>query len=200
MTRKTILRVDASARRDGSVSRELAATLAARLAEPGGTIAVRDLAQDPVAQIDEAWVNANFTAPEERSADQDAALSASDALVAELQAADEIVIGVPVYNFAIPAALKAWIDQIARARLTFRYTAAGPEGLLTGKTAWLVVASGGTPVGSAIDFATPYLKHMLGFVGITDVRIVDAARWGSLSEAEQAAVRASVEKPERKAA
>lgn len=200
MTRRTVLRVDASARRDGSVSRELAARLAQRLAGPGGRIIVRDLAQSPIAQVDESWVGANFTPEEQRSDAQKAVLAGSDALVEELQTADEIVIGVPVYNFSIPAALKAWIDQVARARLTFRYTETGPEGLLTGKTAWLVVASGGTPVGSDIDFATPYLKHILGFVGITDLRIVDAARWGMLSENEQAAVRDAVEAVESQAA
>lgn len=102
------------------------------------------------------------------------------------------MIGVPIYNFSIPASLKAWIDMVARVRRTFRYTETGPEGFLTGKAAFLVVASGGTAVDAEIDFATPYLKHVLGFLGITNVRVIDAARWGALSEAEQAAVRARV--------
>jgi FMN-dependent NADH-azoreductase len=97
-------------------------------------------------------------------------------LIAELEAADTIVIGVPLYNFGIPAALKAWIDLIARARRTFRYTEAGPEGLLKDKKAYLVVASGGVPVGSDYDFATGYLRHVLGFVGITDVTVIDAGQ------------------------
>ncbi len=84
-----------------------------------------------------------------------------------------------MYNFGIPAALKAWIDMIARARLTFRYTADGPEGLLKGKKAYLVYASGGVPVNSAADFATPYLRHALAFVGITDVEVITADRLNS---------------------
>lgn len=188
MTR--VLRIDSSARTDGSVSRELSRTLAADLAGAESDVVVRDLAQDAPAFVDGPWVGANFTAPDERTEDQNLTLAASEALVAELEAADQIVIGVPVYNFSIPASLKAWIDLVARARRTFRYTEDGPEGLLTGKTAWLVVASGGTALGSDIDFATPYLKFILGFIGITDVRVIDATRWGFLSEAEQAAVRA----------
>jgi FMN-dependent NADH-azoreductase len=116
---------------------------------------------------------------DQRSAAQRAALAESDALVAELAAADLLVIGVPIYNFGVPAALKAWVDMVARARLTFRYTENGPEGLLRGKRAYLVVASGGTAVGSEIDFATGYLRHVLGFLGIEDVQIIAADR-GSL--------------------
>jgi FMN-dependent NADH-azoreductase len=124
--------------------------------------------------LTENWVGANFTDDADRSDDQKAALAASDEMIAELEAADTIVIGVPIYNFSIPAALKAWIDLIARARKTFRYTEAGPEGLLKGKKAYLVVTSGGVPVGSDYDFATGYLRHVLGFVGITDVNIIAA--------------------------
>jgi FMN-dependent NADH-azoreductase len=195
-----ILRIDSSARTDGSVSRDLSARLARSLAGPRAAVTVRDLAEATPAFVDAGWVDANFTDPARRSDAQTAQLAGSDALVAELEAADQIVIGVPVYNFAIPAVLKAWVDQIARARRTFRYTKNGPEGLLKGKTAWLVVASGGTPVESEIDFATPYLKHVLGFVGINDVRVVDAGRWGSRTEAEQAAVIEALEQAAAKAA
>ena len=188
MTR--VLRLDSSARTDASVTRALSETLAADLAGPDGDPVIRDLADQAPAFVDAAWVGANFTAPDARTADQKAVLAGSDALVEELEAAEQIVIGVPIYNFSLPASLKAWIDMVARARRTFRYTEDGPEGLLKGKTAWLVVASGGTALGSEIDFATPYLKHVLGFLGITDVRVIDATRWGALSQAEQAAVRA----------
>ncbi|MCH8159834.1 MAG: NAD(P)H-dependent oxidoreductase, partial [Proteobacteria bacterium] len=109
-------------------------------------------------------------------------LAYSDTLVAELQNADVLVIGVSMYNFSITATLKAWIDMIARARLTFRYTENGPQGLLSGKKAYLVVATGGVPVGSPMDFATPYLRHALAFVGITDVEIVAADRLNSEAE------------------
>jgi FMN-dependent NADH-azoreductase len=126
--------------------------------------------------VDAGWVAANFTDPAARDADKQAALALSDALVREVQAADVLVIGVPIYNFGVPATLKAWFDMIARARLTFHYTEQGPQGLLTGKKAYLLVASGGTPVGGAIDFATPWLKHVLAFVGITDVEVIAAER------------------------
>jgi FMN-dependent NADH-azoreductase len=171
-----ILRIDASARNAGSTTRQLTDQLVTRLVEQGygAAVTTRDLALTPPALLNEAWVGANFTDDADRNDDQRAALAASDELIAELEAADTIVIGVPVYNFAIPAALKAWVDLIARARRTFRYTETGPEGLLKGKKAYLVVASGGVPVGSDYDFATGYLRHVLGFVGITDVAIIAA--------------------------
>ncbi|KTE08525.1 FMN-dependent NADH-azoreductase [Sphingopyxis sp. H115] len=171
-----ILRIDASARNDGSTTRQLAGHLVNHLLEQGygAKVVHRDLALTPPALLTEGWVGANFTDEADRSDDQKALLAGSDELIAELEAADTIVIGVPVYNFAIPASLKAWIDLIARARRTFRYTEAGPEGLLKGKKAYLVVASGGVPVGSDYDFATGYLRHVLGFVGITDVTIIAA--------------------------
>jgi len=174
----SVLRIDSSARREGSVTRRVADALIDRLeAREGGIdVTVRDVAATPPALVDDAWVRANFTAAEQRGPDQRAVLAESDALVAELAAADVLVIGVPIYNFGIPAALKAWVDLVARARLTFRYTEDGPEGLLRGKRAYLVVASGGTAVGSAIDFATGYLRHVLGFLGIDDVEIVAADR------------------------
>lgn len=187
-TPKNVLRVDASMRRDGSVTRQLTDALVKALAP--ADLRVRDLA-DGISFVDEAWIGANFTAPEERTAEQRSVLAYSDALVDELKAADSIVIGAPIYNFGVPAALKAWIDMIARARLTFAYTADGPKGLLEGKTAYIVVASGGTPVGAGIDFATDYLKFALGFVGIHDVRIIDAS--DQKTRGEQAAADALAE-------
>jgi FMN-dependent NADH-azoreductase len=173
-----ILRVDASARNAGSTTRQLTDQLVARLVEQGygAGVTVRDLAATPPALLTEAWVGANFIDDGDRSDDQKASLAASDTLIAELEAADTIVIGVPLYNFGIPASLKAWVDLIARARRTFRYTETGPEGLLKGKKAYLVVASGGVPVGSDYDFATGYLRHVLGFVGITDVTVIEAGQ------------------------
>jgi FMN-dependent NADH-azoreductase len=173
-----VLRVDSSAHPEGSVSRRLADTLIEQLEISEGAVdlTVRDLAVDAPAFVDAAWVDANFTPAEQRSEAQRAALAQSDALVAELKAADVLVVGVPIYNFGIPAALKAWVDMVARARLTFRYTENGPVGLLRGKRAFLVVASGGTSVGSEIDFATGYLRHVLGFFGIDDVEIIAADR------------------------
>jgi FMN-dependent NADH-azoreductase len=167
------LRIDASARREGSVSRDLTDKVISHLA-PARTI-TRDLAQG-LPLIDEAWVGANFTPTDQRTPEQVETLALSDALIAEVTAADTLVIGLPIYNFGVPAALKAWIDQIARAGVTFQYTETGPKGLLSGKRAIVVVASGGTEAGSDIDFATGYIRHVLGFIGIEDVTLVTADR------------------------
>ena len=178
-----ILEVSASGRRAGSVSRMLSGELIDALETREGEVDVkrRDLA-DGVSLVDEAWINANFTPEEERTTAQRETLRESDELVAELQAADVIVIGSPIYNFGIPAALKAWVDMIARARLTFRYTSEGPEGLLKGKKVYVVIASGGVAVDSAVDFATPYLRQALGFVGLSDINVIAADQLGKRSE------------------
>jgi len=178
-----VLLVTASGRGDASISRRLGADLVGALEARHGAVDLtrRDL-RDAPPLLDEAWIRANFTAADERTAAQRAALAESDALVAELQAADVIVIGVPIYNFGVPAALKAWIDMVARARLTFRYTADGPRGLLTGKKAYLVVASGGVAVDGPHDFATPYLRHVLSFIGITDVEVIAAQQLNSKAD------------------
>lgn len=172
-----VLRIDASGRRAGSVTRELADRFIAALDRDRrlGEVTRRDLA-DGMPFVDEAWIEANFTAPEERTATHCATLAFSDSLVEELEAADIIVIAAPIYNFSIPASLKAWVDQVARARRTFRYTENGPVGLLADKRAVIIVASGGVEIGSAYDFATAYLRHILAFIGVTDVSIVAADR------------------------
>lgn len=172
-----VLRIDSSGRVQNSVTRELGDALIEQLRSQGHEIDVsmRDVAQG-MPFVNEAWINANFTDPGERSDAQREVLAFSDALVQEVKDTNVLVIGAPIYNFGIPAALKAWIDMIARARLTFRYGEKGPVGLLTGKQAYVIVASGGTPVGSDIDFATGYLRHALAFVGITDVKIIAAER------------------------
>lgn len=167
---KTVLHIDASARLAGSTTRDLSAKIANKMATH---IIRRDL-KDGIPQIDETWVNANFTPVDHRSEAQAAALELSDTLIEEMKAADVIVIGVPVYNFGVPASLKAWVDQIARAGVTFKYTENGPQGLLEGKRAIIALASGGTEIGSDVDFASGYLRHIMGFVGISDVQIVAA--------------------------
>lgn len=186
---KTILRIDSSARKTGSTTRDLTTELVDILTQQSNDADVinRDVANG-LPFVDEDWVNANFTAPTDRNDAQRAKLSFSDSLVAELKSADTLVIGLPIYNFGIPAALKAWVDLIARARLTFQYTPEGPQGLLNGKRAFLVVASGGTPAGSDIDFATRYMRHALNFIGITDVTIIDAS--AAAMGAEEAMARA----------
>ena len=172
-----LLRVDSSARNVGSVSRRLGDLLLRRLSELHGEIEVvhRDTSSG-LPFVDADWVGANFTDPAERSEEHRAALVLSDQLVEELKQADVLMIGVAIYNFGIPASLKAWVDMVARARETFRYTKNGPVGLLESTTAYLVVASGGTRVGSDMDFATPYLRHVLAFLGVEDVHIIAADR------------------------
>ncbi len=170
-----LLRVDASMRKSGSYSRDLADKLTDQLVKKQGfRVHRRDLA-DGVPMVDEAWINANFTDPEQREAHHQSALAASDELVAELHASDVIVLAVPIYNFGVPAAFKAWIDMIARVKKTFQYTAAGPEGLLVDKTAYLILTSGGTALESPVDFVSPWLKHVLGFIGINDLHVIDAS-------------------------
>ena len=171
---QTLLHFDASARKTGSVSRDLSRDIVARLSTQDTHVIRRDLADTDLPFVDESWIGANFTPEDDRTDAQRETLSLSDNLIAELEAADTIVIGVPIYNFGVPAAFKAWVDQVARARKTFRYTEAGPEGLLKGKRAVVALASGGTKSGSEIDFATGYVRHVLGFMGITDVEFVAA--------------------------
>ena len=186
MTR--ILQIDSSARHEGSVTRDLTAHIMRKL---GGEVDCLDLAQTPLPQITGTWIASNFTPADDRSPEQQDALAQSDALIARLKAADTVVIGLPVYNFSLPASLKAWIDLVARAGVTFRYTPEGPEGLLTGKRAVIALASGGTKAGSEIDFATPYLRHVLGFLGIDDVTVVTAD--ALMADADEAIARAHAE-------
>lgn len=171
---QNLLHINASARYQDSVTRTISAQLVTMLArDTKRPVIQRDLAEG-VPFIDADWVRANFTDADQRSASDRQALALSDSLVAELQQARDIVIAAPIYNFGIPAVLKAWIDQVARAKLTFRYTDNGPEGLLGGRRAYLVIASGGVPAGSEADHATPYLQQALRFLGIEDIRLVDA--------------------------
>jgi FMN-dependent NADH-azoreductase len=171
-----ILQINGSARAEGANSTRLANDIVARLqaADPGATLSVRELARDPHPALDEAALGALFTPADQRTAAQAARVALDDALIAQVQAAEVIVLGVPMYNFGISAQLKNWIDAIARAGVTFRYTENGPEGLLKGKTVYVAFARGGRYRGTAADTQTPYLKNVLGFLGITDVRFVYA--------------------------
>ncbi|MGR3617312.1 MAG: FMN-dependent NADH-azoreductase [Paracoccaceae bacterium] len=179
---QTLLHIDSSARFSDSASRILTSRIVEHQS-PAITIS-RDLTETPIPQLTEAWLNANFTPADARTDAQKAQLETSDALVKELQAADTIVIGLPMYNFSMPASLKAWIDMIARVGVTFQYTENGPVGLLEGKRAIIAYASGGVPQGSPVDFASDYIRHFLGFIGITEVEFVSAE--GTASDAQGA--------------
>jgi FMN-dependent NADH-azoreductase len=171
-----ILQINASARREGANSTKVANSVVERLkaAHPAATVTLRDLAVTPHPVLDEAALGALFTPAEQRTPEQAARVALDDALIAEIQAHDTIVLGVPMYNFGVPVQLKAWIDAIARAGTTFRYTATGPEGLLKGKTVYVALARGGLYRDTANDSQVPYLKAVLGFLGLTDVRFIYA--------------------------
>ena len=170
-----ILHITASIRsNDESVSRNLSQILVEGLASEGDTIVTRDLARNDIPFVDAERFAANLTPYAEREPEHHDLAAIADTLIEELQDADTIVLGVPIYNFSVPATVKAWADLVARAGTTFEYTPNGPKGKLTGKKAYIAVASGGTPVGSDFDFMTPWLKFFLGFLGISDVEMVYA--------------------------
>lgn len=141
---------------------------------PGSDVTIRDFAVDPVPHLDGAGFQAFLSKAEERTAEQQTKVAYSDTLIAELQTADVLVIGLPMYNLGIPSTLKAWIDHVARAGVTFRYTATGPQGLLTGKKAYVFATRGGRYAGTAFDTQTDFVRNFLGFIGITEVEFVYA--------------------------
>lgn len=171
-----ILQINASIRATDANSTRVANSIVARLQAkyPAARLTVRDLGATPPAILDGAALAALFTPAEQRSPEQAARVALDDALIAELQAADVLVLGVPMYNFGIPAQLKNWFDAIARSGVTFRYTSNGSEGLLKGKRAYIGLARGGRHRGTPLDSQVPYLKTMLGFVGISEVDFVHA--------------------------
>lgn len=177
----TLLKLDSSPMGDRSTSRKLTTKFAESWLKthPGGKVIEHDLTTLNLPVVDAFWVGAVYTPESSRTPDQIKALAASDSLINDLKQADEYVFGVPMHNFSIPSTLKLWIDQIVRAGKTFSYGETGPKGLLTGKKATLLLASGGEyGKGSAMasfDFVTPYLQTVLGFIGITDVTIIAAS-------------------------
>ena len=170
-----ILRIDSSASTEAGQSRLLSSRIIDGLKKIGKSseVTVRDL-NESLPQVDNAWISANNTQASDLTSEQKKTLSLSDKLITEIEAADTLIIGVALYNFSIPASLKLWIDLICRARKTFKYSDKGPEGLMTGKKAIICFASGGTPFGSGIDFASDYIRHILGFIGIKDVTFITA--------------------------
>lgn len=176
----TLLKIDSSPMGEHSISRKLTEHFAAswRKANPGGEVISRDLTRTELPPVNGNWVGAAYTPEDARSREQREALAISDTLIAEMQKADEYVFGVPMHNFSIPSTLKLWIDQVARAGKTFSYGSEGPKGLLIGKKATLLIASGGVySQGTAMEslnFVTPYLRAVFGFLGVTDVTIIAA--------------------------
>ena len=188
-TAVNILQINASARRDAANSTRVANTITARLqaANPGAQLTLRDLAVTPHPLLDEAALGALFTAADQRSPAQAARVALDDALIAEIQAHDTVVLGVPMYNFGVPVQLKSWIDAIARVGVTFRYTESGPQGLLKGKKVYVALARGGLYRDTANDSQVPYLKSVLGFLGLTDVSFIYAEGLAMGAEAAEKA-------------
>ena len=171
-----ILQVNSSARREGSQSTLLANAIVSGLEaiSPGATVTVRDLAHTPHPGLDDAALKALFTPPDQHTPEQAARVAQDDALIDEICAADIVVLGVPMYNFGVSAQLKNWIDAVTRAQVTFQYTANGPEGLLNGKKVYVALTRGGKYRNTPTDTQVPYLKTVLGFLGMTDIEFVYA--------------------------
>jgi FMN-dependent NADH-azoreductase len=171
-----ILHITASIRSDEeSNSRGLGNRLVEGLAaKTGASVTKRDLAANDIPYVSAERFAANLTPAADRTPEQAELAATADTLIEELQAADTIVIASPVYNFGVPATVKAWADLVARAGTTFKYTETGPVGLLEGKKAFITIASGGTSVGSEIDFMSTWLTFFLGFLGIKDVEVIAA--------------------------
>jgi FMN-dependent NADH-azoreductase len=192
---KTLLQIQTSLFGTGSQSAQLAAQFAATWQQrhPDGRVVVRDLAREPVPHLTAERFQAFTTPADQRTPEQKEVAAFSDTLIAELAAADEIVLAVPMYNFSVPSTLRAYFDHVARAGVTFRYTESGPQGLIQGKKAYVFITRGGVHAGAA-DTQIPYLRQFLAFIGITDVEFVlaeglglgDSSRQQSISAAQEA--------------
>lgn len=172
----TLLQINSSVFSDNGNSSQLSNEFVQKWQanNPAGKVVVRDLAQNPVPHLDATRIQALFSPAEERTAEQQAVVDFADSLVGEIEAADVIVIGVPMYNFGVPSALKAYFDHLARAGVTFKYTDTGPVGLLRNKPVYILAARGGLYAGQPIDYQTGFLKLFLGFIGLGDVRFIYA--------------------------
>lgn len=175
----TLLQLDSSPL-ESSISRELTREFVKswKTAHPDGTVIYRDLAANPSKPLDAAWIASSYTPEDVRAPEQKAIIASSEELIAELEQANEYVFGIAMHNFSIPSVLKLWIDQVVRKGRTFSYTANGPQGLLAGKKATVLVASGGvyelgTPA-EGMNFIEPYVRAILRFIGVTDVKFLYA--------------------------
>jgi FMN-dependent NADH-azoreductase len=186
----TLLHIDSSPLYGRSVSRELTAAFVTQWkgSHPDGRVVDRDLNATPMPPINAAWVGAVYTAEQARTPQQKKLLSLSDSLLAELEQADEYVIGVPMHNFGVPSVLKLWIDQIARVGRTFSYAGGRPKGLIAGKKATFIIATGGiydaqTQMAS-FNFVEPYLRSVFGFLGVTDATFLTAGGTSVLNQGQ----------------
>ncbi|MFZ6646957.1 FMN-dependent NADH-azoreductase [Undibacterium sp. TJN25] len=191
-----LLHINTSVRSTGSISRQLTTEFLNKwqAAHAGDTVTTLDLAANPVPHLTEQMMGAFFTPAEQRSAEQAQTIALSDKLIAQVKDADIIVIGSPMYNFGISSTLKAWVDHVARAGVTFQYTATGPVGLVTGKKVYVFTARGGVysqGPASAMDFQETYLRAVLGFLGITDITFVHSEGVGMGEEAVAKAIEGS---------
>ena len=183
----TLLELDSSPLVETSISRQLTAEYVRnwQRANPDAKVITRDLVFTSIPPITAAWVGAAYTPDDARTTEQRSLLALSDSLIADLQAADEYVLGVPMHNFSIPSTLKLWIDQIARVNKTFSYATGSPVGLLTGKKATIVITSGGKyDAGTAMasfNFVEPYLRTVFGFLGVTDTTFLSAGGASALN-------------------
>ena len=189
-----LLRIDASANPQRSTSHQLADYCQSLLQQqqPGLNITRRDVALG-LPLIDQDWIAASMTPEDQRLDSQHELLRLSDQLVQELQDADHILLSTPMYNFSVPASLKAWIDLIARAGKTFQYTEAGPQGLLRNKAVTIVVSTGGTPVNSDLDYLSGYLQQVFRFIGLDDISLIAADRMNIDPEASYQKARADID-------
>lgn len=171
---KTVLNIKSSLFQQQGQSSQLSATLAQQLLGEQDQLVTRDLATEPVPHLTAERFTAFLTPAADRTPEQQAVVAYSDALIDELRAADVIVLGLPMYNFGVPSTLKAYFDHVARAGVTFQYTAEGPKGLLTGKKVYVLATRGGNYQGTPADTQTSYVRLFLNFIGITDVEFVYA--------------------------
>jgi len=186
----TLLHIDSSPLYGTSVSRQLTHAFVDQweAAHPDGTVIDRDLNATPIPPITAEWVGAAYTPEEARTPEQKNLLALSDTLLAEIEQADEYVFGVPMHNFGVPSVLKLWIDQIARAGKTFAYVNGAPKGLLTGKKATFIIATGGkydaqTQMAS-FNFVEPYLRSVFAFLGVTDTTFLTAGGTAALNHGQ----------------
>ncbi|WP_136477627.1 FMN-dependent NADH-azoreductase [Pseudomonas sp. DG56-2] len=171
-----VLVIESSARQQGSISRQLTADFVSQwqAVHPADQVALRDLAVNPVPHLDANLLGGWMKPEDQRNADELQALARSNELTDEVLAADVLVLAAPMYNFTIPSTLKAWLDHVLRAGVTFKYTETGPQGLLTGKKAYVLTARGGIHAGATSDHQEPYLRQVMAFIGIHDVTFIHA--------------------------